>query len=193
MEVLIDKDRFKRNEDRVVTALLRTKLEDMEFHNFINDVFRFMRDGIIAKHSSTDFPNGSEDLLSDNEEDEDEEDTMTTEESNKSVQEKETALTKARDGHLKASTFITLIGLDPSLVLDMYESNKNKLFISKKVTNPKNVKALGEIRTALFKLHEGNTSKSDYCSGLRALYRPQLPRQMQKPVKNSSLKPPRNR
>jgi hypothetical protein len=69
-----------------------------------------------------------------------------------------------------------LIGLDPSLVLDMCESNKNKLFIS-------NVKALDEIRTALFKLHEGNTPKTDYCSGLRALYRPQLPRQMQNPVK----------
>ena len=125
---------------------------------------------------------------------------MTDEEKNKSAQEKETALTKARGEHLKASTFITSIGLDPSLVLDMYDSNKNrnndtdcKLFISKNFTNPKNVKALGEIRTALSKLHEGNTSKTDYCSGLRALYRPQLPRQMQRPVKNSSLKPPRNR
>jgi hypothetical protein len=47
-----------------------------------------MRDSIIAKHSSTDFPNGSEDLLSDNEEDEDEEDTMTAEERNKSAQKK---------------------------------------------------------------------------------------------------------
>ena len=142
-------------------------------------------------------------MLSNNEEDEDEEGTMTDEEKNKSAQEKETALTKARGEHLKASTFITSIGLDPSLVLDMYKLNKNrnddthdedyKLFISKKVTNPKNVKALGEIRTALSKLHEANTSKTDYCSGLRGLYRPQLLRQMQRPVKNSSLKPPRNR
>ena len=52
----MDKDRKKRYEDRVVTALLRTKLEDMEFHNFINDVFRFMRDGIIAKTLRQIFP-----------------------------------------------------------------------------------------------------------------------------------------
>ena len=56
IEVLMDKDRKKRYEDRVVTALLRTKLEDMEFHNFINDVFRFMRDGIIAKTLRQIFP-----------------------------------------------------------------------------------------------------------------------------------------
>ena len=45
-------------EDRVVTALLRTKLEDIEFQNCISDVFRFTREGIIAKQTSTDFPKG---------------------------------------------------------------------------------------------------------------------------------------
>ena len=63
MEVKIDKDREKVDAMEVVTTLLRTKLEDIEFQNFINDVFRFMRDGIIAKHSSTDFPNGVSALL----------------------------------------------------------------------------------------------------------------------------------
>ena len=111
-KILIDKIdamEVQMNEDRVVTALLRTKLEDIEFQNFIiSDIFRFMRDGIIAKHSSTDFPNGvsalpllkyPDELLSDDEEDEDEdeEDTITDEERAKSAQEKEAELTKARD------------------------------------------------------------------------------------------------
>jgi hypothetical protein len=189
MEIQMDKDRVKidgmviqidgmevqMDKDRVGTALLWTKLQDIEFQNFISDVFHYMRDGIIAKHSSTDFPSGvsalpllkyTEDLLSDDEDEE--EDTMTDEERTKSAQEKEAALTKARDGHLKASTFIKSIGLDPSLVLDMYKLNKNrnddthdedyKLFISKKVTNPKNVKALGKIQASLLKLHEGNAA-----------------------------------
>ena len=189
--VQMDKDRVQKDKDRVqmdkdrgkIYAMeaqmdkLQTKLEDIEFQNFISDVFRFMRDGIIAKHSSTDFPNGvsalpllksPEDLLSDDEEDEDEEDTMTDEERTKSAQEKEAALTKAQDGHLRASTFIMSIGLDHTLVRDMYKLNKNrnddthdedcKLFISKKVTSPKNVKALGEIRASLLKLHEGNAA-----------------------------------
>ena len=47
------------NKDCVVaTARLQTKLEDMEFQNCECDVFRFMRDGISAKHSTKDFPKG---------------------------------------------------------------------------------------------------------------------------------------
>eukprot|EP01036_Dinobryon_divergens_P032432 gene32432-42019_t len=181
-KILIDKFdamEVRMKEDRVVTAMLRTKLEDMEFQNCISDVFRFMRDGIIAKQTSTDFPKGvsalpllkyPKDLESDDEEDEDkdEDDTMTDEERTKSAEEKEAALTTARDGHLKASTFIESIGLDPSLVLDMYKLNKNhnddthdddwRLKITKKVTNPHNLKALGEIQASLLKLHEGNAA-----------------------------------
>ena len=151
---------------------LQTKIEDIDFQNCTRDVFRYWRDGVIAKHTSVDFPKGvsplpflkyPKDLLSDDEEG-DEEENITDKERAEQI----AALAMARDGHLKASAFIVSIGLDPVLILDMHKMNKNrdydthdedsKLKISKKLTSRKNQEALSEIKISLLKIHEGNAA-----------------------------------
>jgi hypothetical protein len=153
-----------------IVAKLNKKAEDVEFQNYIADVFRYIRDGIVAKNTSPTFPKGSDcmSLLYSSPDlefpDQDDFGESEVDEWNAAIAE----VNKKNADYGKASTFLTGLGLDASLVRDLRVFNKArnddtndeecKLKAKFKVTSNKNQAALKELRTTLQRLDEGHAA-----------------------------------
>jgi len=149
---------------------LKKKAEDVEFQNYIGDAFRYIRDGIVSKGSSTNFPKGSDCMgllysLQDLEYPEpDDFEESEIDERNAAIAEVE----KKRTDYNRAAEFLADLGLDATLIRDLRGFNKArnddthdedcKLRTKSKLTSIKNQTALKELRTILNRLDEDHAA-----------------------------------
>jgi hypothetical protein len=162
-------------EGRETAVILQTKLQDLDYQNYIADVHRFIRDGIIAKKSDSGFTKSTlalqylkrpEELESNDGDDDDDDDDSAIDEAEK--EEAKAALVEARNQNALATRFIESLGLDVTLVRELYRMNQDrnsevhdadcKMKTSKKITSAKNQAALKEIRNVLTKIKPENAA-----------------------------------
>lgn len=152
-----------------IDALIK-KNEDICFQNYISDVFHYMREGIISKNTSATYPDGKDCLFHlytekelEDPKDEDYEDSE-EDEKKKDIAEVTTKKVQWND----ASSFITGMDLDPTLIRDLHKFNKDRnddthdedcnLKTSRKITSPRNQAALKELKTVVDKIETGHAS-----------------------------------
>lgn len=150
-------------------ADLKKQAADVAFQNLIADVFRYIRDGIVAKATSTEFLQGIDCMsLLYSPQDLEYPDQEEYEESEVDEINAIAEVDKKKADYAKASDFLTFLGLDASLVRDLRVFNRArnddthyedfKLRAKSKITNSKNQEALIELRTVFEGLDEGHAA-----------------------------------